>query len=81
MSVCLAPSEQPGDHRRDVTNGGFMSRNQLGDAAILVFCIVGAVLSATWGLDQAPREYGLLLFVSVVGAILMARKLVQTWSR
>lgn len=53
-----------------------MSRNQLGDAAILVFCIVGAVLSATWGLDQAPREYGLLLFVSVVGAILMARKLV-----
>lgn len=54
-----------------------MTRNQLGDAAILLTCVVGAVVSAIWGLDQAPREYGLLLVVCVMGAILMARKLLR----
>jgi hypothetical protein len=49
----------------------------MGDAAILVVCVIAAVLSAVWGLDQAPREYGLLLVVTVIGAILMARKILR----
>jgi hypothetical protein len=54
-----------------------MSREQLGDAAILVTCVVIAIFSAVWGLDQSPREYGLLLVLTVIGAILMARKLIR----
>ena len=54
-----------------------MSRDKLGDAAILVTCLAGALVSATWGLDQAPREYGLLLVVCVIGVILMARKVMR----
>ena len=54
-----------------------MSRNKIGDAAILVVCIIGAAVSALWGLDAAPREYGLLLVVCLIGAMLMARKLIQ----
>ncbi len=54
-----------------------MSRERLGDAAILVVCVFAAALSAFWGIGEAPREYGLLLVVSVIGAILMARKLVR----
>ena len=52
-----------------------MNREKVGDATILVACIVIAIVSAVWGLDQAPREYGLLLVVAVIGALLMARKL------
>ena len=54
-----------------------MTRDKLGDAAILVTCVIVAILYAVWGLDQAPREYGLLLVVTVIGAILMARKLIR----
>lgn len=54
-----------------------MTRDNLGDLAILIICVIAAVLSAVWGLDQAPREYGLLLVVTVIGAILMARKLLR----
>jgi hypothetical protein len=55
-----------------------MSRNNIGDAAILVACIIGAAVSALWGLDAAPREYGLLLAVCIVGTVLMARKLIRS---
>lgn len=54
-----------------------MTRERLGDATILVVCLVAAAVSAFWGIDEAPREYGLLLVVTVIGAILMARKLVR----
>lgn len=54
-----------------------MTREQLGDAAILVICVVGAIVAGVWGLDQAPREYGLLLIVLIIGAVLMARKLLR----
>ena len=54
-----------------------MTRDKLGDAAILVVCVIAAIVSAVWGLDEAPREYGLLLVVTVIGAILMARKLIR----
>jgi hypothetical protein len=60
-----------------VAEGFSMSREQLGDAAILVTCVVIAIFSAVWGLDQSPREYGLLLVLTVIGAILMARKLIR----
>jgi len=52
-----------------------LSRENLGDAIILAACVAIAVLSGAWGLQQAPREYGLLLVVAIIGAILMARKL------
>jgi amino acid permease len=39
--------------------------------------VIAAILSAVWGLEQAPREYGLLLVVTVIGAILMTRKLLR----
>ncbi len=54
-----------------------MSRERLGDAAILIVCLFAAALSAFWGIGEAPREYGLLLVVSIIGAILMARKLIR----
>lgn len=54
-----------------------MTREKLGDVAILFVCIVAAVLSGLWGLDEAPREYGLLLVVSVIGAVLMSRKIIS----
>lgn len=54
-----------------------MTREKLGDLAILVACLVAAVLSGVWGLGEAPREYGLLLVVSVIGAVLMSRKLIR----
>lgn len=54
-----------------------MTREKLGDAAILLVCVVGAVVSAIWGIDQAPREYGLLAVVLAIGAVLMARKLLR----
>ena len=54
-----------------------MTRDKRGDAVILVVCVIAAVLSAVWGLDQAPREYGLLLVVTVIGAILMVRKIIR----
>lgn len=54
-----------------------MTRDKLGDAAILIVCVIAAIFSAVWGLDQAPREYGLLLVVTVIGAVLMARKLIR----
>lgn len=54
-----------------------MTRDKLGDAAILVVCVIAAIVSVAWGLDQAPREYGLLLVVTVIGALLMVRKLLR----
>jgi hypothetical protein len=54
-----------------------LSVEKWGDAAILFVCVAVAILSAVWGLDQAPREYGLLLVVTVIGAVLMARKLIR----
>lgn len=54
-----------------------MTRDKMGDAAILAVCVIAAVFSAVWGLDEAPREYGLLLVVTVIGAILMARKILR----
>jgi hypothetical protein len=55
-----------------------MTRNKIGDAAILALCLIGAAVSGLWGLDAAPREYSLLLVVCLVGAVLMGRKLVHT---
>lgn len=54
-----------------------MTQHKLGDAAILLICLVGAIFSAIWGLDQAPREYGLLVVVCTLGVILMGRKLLR----
>lgn len=54
-----------------------MTRYKLGDAAILIVCVIGAVAAAVWGIDQAPREYGLLVVVLAIGAVLMARKLLR----
>lgn len=54
-----------------------MTREKLGDAAILVTCVIVAIFSAVWGLDQSPREYGLLLVLTAMGAVLMARKLIR----
>jgi hypothetical protein len=54
-----------------------MNRDKAGDATILVACVVIAIFSAVWGLGEAPREYGLLLVVTVIGAFLMARKILR----
>jgi hypothetical protein len=59
------------------TRRATVNRDRAGDAIILVACVVIAIFSAVWGLDQSPREYGLLLVVTVIGAVLMARKLVR----
>ena len=41
---------------------------------ILILFVIAGVVSAVWGLGQAPREYGLLLVVAIIAVASMVMK-------